>query len=115
MTFKDKLILTLLSIITIGIYPLIIFNKKSQSKEQLEIDSKISVDLTKLTALLGGKENIAGVEYTHTKVKVFIVERQGVNIDAITKLKGVSGVFATSKFVTLIVGTSAKTLATKLI
>lgn len=115
MTFKDKLILTLLSIITIGIYPLVIFNKKSGTKNELAIETKVSVDVTKLISLLGGKENISGAEYTHTKVKIFIGDRANVNIDGLTKLKGISGVYATSKFVTVIVGSSAKVVASKLI
>ena len=115
MTFKDKLLFTLLTIITIGIYPIVVFNKKHNKKEnELTTENKVSVDVKKLIELLGSEENISIIEYTHTKVKIFFKEREKVNVESIQKMKGISGIYATSKFVTIIVGPSAKKLAEKL-
>lgn len=115
MTFKDKLLLILLSIITLGIYPLVIFKKNSsETKTTLSSDDKVSVNIDKLRENLGTEENIVGVEFTHTKVKVFVKEKAKVNIEAISKQKGISGVFATTKSITIIVGNSAKAISEKL-
>lgn len=115
MTLKDKIILVLLSIITLGIYPLIIFkNKNKEVKSELSTSNKISINIDKLKTLLGGKKNIAGAEYTHTKVKIFLKDTKLANINKIKELKGISGVFGTSKNITIIVGNQAKLLAESL-
>lgn len=116
MTFKDKLILILLSIITLGIYPLVIFKRTPlEVKTELSADDKLSVNIDKLRENLGTEENIVGVEFTHTKVKIYVKEKSKVSMDALSKQKGISGVFATSKSITIIVGNSAKTISEKLI
>lgn len=115
MTLKDKLIFIFLTIITIGIYPIIVFKGKNQSvSTELSKNEKFSVDLNKLKNNLGGLDNITQVEYTHTKIKIFIENKNLVNVEALSKQKGISGVFATSKFITIIVGNTAKAIATHL-
>lgn len=112
MTLKDKIILILLSLLTLGIYPIFIFKKKNNTvSSQLSNSDKVSVNVEKLVSNLGGSDNIIQVEYTHTKIKAFIENKNLVNVDALSKQKGVSGVFATSKFITLIVGNTAKSIA----
>lgn len=114
MTFKDKLILVLLTIITLGIYLIVIYKKKHKPESnELSRAEKVTLDVDKLKKLLG-EDNISGVEFTHTKVKIFIKDKNKVNADEIQKLKGVSGVFATTKHITIIVGNQAKKIATML-
>lgn len=116
MTFKDKLLLILLSIITLGIYPLIIFKRRApEVKSELSADDKLSVNIEKLRENLGSDKNIIGVEFTHTKVKIYVKEKSKVNMDALSKQKGISGVFATSRSITIIVGNSAKAISEKLV
>lgn len=112
MTIKEKLILVSLSIITLGIYPLVVFNKKhNNTKDQLSVADKVTVNVEKLVEAFGGKDNIIGSEYTHTKIKVFIKDRTKVDIENVKNIKNISGVFASSKDITIIVGNQAKALA----
>lgn len=115
MTFKDKLILIILSIITLGIYPLIIFNKKNDEiKNELSVEKKVTVNVHALLENLGGADNITGTEYSHTKVKIFIKDKSIVKVEEIQNIKNITGVFATSKHITIIVGKQAKKLAAML-
>lgn len=115
MTLKDKIILIFLSIITFGIYPLVIFRKKEQAiNSKLSTSNKITINIDKLKTLLGSSQNIVGSEYTHTKVKIFLKDTNLVNSEELQKLKGISGIFNTSKSTTIIVGNQAKAVAEKL-
>lgn len=114
MTFKDKLILIILSIITLGIYPIVLFKKKNHSVKDELSTSKVVTDIKKLQEFLGGKDNVVGTEYSHTKIKIYVKDKTKVNIENIQSLKGISGVFASSKSVTIIVGKQAKDLAAQL-
>ena len=115
MSFKDKLILSLLSIVTLGIYPIVAFSKKpKEAKSTLSVD-KVVTDTNKLTKFLGTKTNIAGAEFTQTKIKVFINDKSKVDAEAIKNLKGVSGIVLSSKYATIIVGKQAKELSKALI
>ena len=87
--------------------------KKNDNKKELST-ATTKINITKLHEALGGKENIAGCEYTHTKVKIFIYSRDKVNLESIGQIKGISGVFGSKKYVTIVVGTSAKDLSRKL-
>ncbi|MCK5806855.1 MAG: hypothetical protein KAG91_00495 [Mycoplasmataceae bacterium] len=113
MTKKEKFIYLIISIITLGIYPIII-NKKTtkETNGDLSEAKKITVDVTKLIENLGGKENIVVVEYTHTKLKIFTRASSAVNVELINGQKGITGVVASSKAITLIVGNQAKQLST---
>ena len=115
MLFKDKLKLIFLSVITLGVYPVVVFRKKeTQASLTLSESSNIKVDLNKLRTNLGEKENIKETSSTHTKVNIKIVSRDNVNIESLQKMKGISGVFATSTSVTIIVGNTAKKIADSL-
>ncbi len=116
MTLKDKLLFALLTIITLGLYLLIVFVKKpTQPNKTLLTDEKITIDVDKMLQNIGGKENVVAAEFTYTKIKIFIENKDKVNVDALSDQKGISGVFATSKYITLIVGKSAKQIANQLI
>ena len=94
MTLKDKIILFLLSIITIGIYPIIIFRKRDNTvKKELSSLDKTTINIDKLRKLLGESQNIIGSEYTHTKVKIFVKNPSLIDINELRKLKGISGLF----------------------
>ena len=101
---KNKFLYILLSILTLGLLP--IFVNKSAKSEKV----KVTVNATKLKTLLG-KDNVSGVEYTPTKVKIFIKDKGLINVEEIQNLKGITGVFASSKSITIIVGKQAKELA----
>ncbi len=117
MKTSHKIMFVFLSIITLGIFPLVINlkSKNQKTKNKLSISDKIYVNLEKIRKHVGGIENITGVEFTHTKVKIFIKERSLVDVVFLKSLNGVSGVFASKSYVTLIVGNSAKNIATKLL
>lgn len=113
MTIKDKIIMAILTILTLGIYPLVVFNRKATStpKKELSVNDKITVNSSALILALGGEANMSSTEYTHTKVKIFIKDKTKVNVEKVRAVKGVSGVFASSHYVTIIVGNQAKNLA----
>lgn len=115
MTLKDKIIYIFISIITFGIYWLIIKrNKNSAPTKELSMNNKVSIDLKKLISYLGGKDNIFGTEYTQNKVKIFIKNREITNIQDIDKITGISGIVVGAKYITIIVGKQAKAIAEKL-
>ena len=112
MTIKEKIILIFLSIITLGLYPLIVFNKKKMTvATTLKTSEKVTLNMILLRKALGGRDNIIGAEYTYTKVKVFVNNRSNVNLKDVSSIKGISGVMGTSKSVTVIVGKQAKLVA----
>ncbi|NQZ66043.1 MAG: PTS glucose transporter subunit IIB [Mycoplasmatales bacterium] len=115
MTGKDKFIYILLSIITLGIYPYMINKRKNENfSNELSEANKLSIKIEKLIEYLGGKENIIGTEYTHTKIKIFFNEKSKLQVENIEKLKSVSGIVASSKYITIIVGNQAKKIAENL-
>lgn len=116
MSFKDKILLLLLTIITLGIYPFLIFRKRQRpTTTKLSTSSKITLSISQLKSALGGDDNIAGNEYSHTKIKIFFKDRTLIDLAKIQKLKGVSGVVVSSKNITIIVGNQAKELAQNLL
>lgn len=116
MTTKHKILFVFLSIITLGIFPTIVYGKKNSkiTKEELSSTNKLHVNLEKIKKNIGGLKNIVGVEFTHTKVKIFVKNRDLVNTAQLKSTHGISGVFINSGAITLIVGNSAKKVATLL-
>ncbi|WKX02713.1 PTS transporter subunit EIIB [Candidatus Mycoplasma mahonii] len=116
MKTKDKIILIFISIITLGIYPLIIFRKQKfvETSDELSRSNSSIIDVKILINLLGGKENILSTNNTHTKIKIYFRDKKKVNIDEIKSSKGVSGIFISSDAITIIVGNSAKFLKEQL-
>lgn len=116
MKFKDKLLLVSLSIITLGFYPMIMFRKRGvEPKNELSRRENNVVDVEHLIQLLGGKDNINGAEYTQTKIKLLINDKDSVKVEDLKNLKGVTGVFATSNHISLVVGNIAKSLSHQLL
>jgi phosphotransferase system IIB component len=114
--FKIKFIYIILSIITLGAYPYLVKkNLKNKPKNTLSIAKKITLSLENLIENLGGKENIEGAQYTHTKIKVFFINFELLNIEKLKKQKGISGVFFSSNTISLVVGNQAKLLTQLLI
>ena len=113
---RVKIIYVLLSIVTFGVYPYVL-KKRLQNKpiNSLSQAKKININLDELIKSLGGKNNIDGAEYTHTKIKVFISNVEIVDKEEVNKIKGISGVFISSNRITLIVGNQAKLLTQELI
>ena len=111
MNKRELVLFIFLSIITLGVYPFIVFNFKTpEASNKLSSSKKIVVNVKKLLELLK-KDNISGTEYTHTKVKIFLKDVKKINPEEFKKMKGVSGVFVSNNSITLIVGNSAKELA----
>lgn len=116
MTLKDKLIFILLSILTLGIFPLVIYLKKNQQpKAELSAAKKSTINIKKLVDFLGSPKNIEGAIYSYTKVKIYITDHSKIDLQNIKTMKGISGVFSTSKSVTIIVGNQAKVVAQEII
>ena len=91
-----------------------LFKKKKTSDVNKLSTTTSKINISKLHEALGGKDNIAGCEYTHKKVKIFIYERDKVKLESVGLIKGISGIFGSKKYITIIVGPSAKDLAKKL-
>lgn len=106
MNTKDKFILILLTIITLGLIWIFINKKREVPENNLKVGSKIPFKMGDLLFILG-KDNIISSSSTHTKVKVQIKSSENVDFDALSKLKGVSGTFSTSNSITIIIGNSA--------
>ena len=112
MSIKEKIIYIFISVITIGIYPIIINRNKTHKIDNKLSEAKVvSMDPNELIKNLGGKKNFETVEHTHTKIKIFIYNSSLVNVELLSKLKGVSGIFCSSKSIVLIVGNQAKILS----
>lgn len=115
MTGKDKFIYILLCIITFGIYPMMIKKgTKTTPTNEIRVEEKTTINLIKLYEALGGKDNLAGNEYTYTKVKIFLNDRSKADVEKVKSIKGISGVVAGSKYITVIVGKQAKALSNEL-
>lgn len=112
MTKKQKFIYVFVSVLTFGIYPILVNKQKYiEANNKLSEAKSLSVNSTVLIKNLGGKDNITFVEHTHIKLKIFINNSSMADIDSINHQKGVTGVFVSSKSITIIVGNQAKQLS----
>lgn len=114
MTTKEKALYWFLLIITLGLISIYWKTKRVSVKDELSKKEKITINLNKLISLLGGKENIKSVESTNTKIKVNYINRDNIQIEDIKNINGVSGVFATSSYVQIIVGKEAQAIERKM-
>ncbi|UVD81982.1 PTS glucose transporter subunit IIB [Mycoplasma iguanae] len=115
MSFKDKIIMVSLTIITLGLIWIYWINKKTPKKDYLSTSVKIPFALEKFLELLGSKNNIQNCSFTHNKVRIDLKNTKIVDREAIQDLKGISGVVLSSNSITIIVGNVAKTIAEKII
>jgi len=113
MTIKNKIILVLITIFTLGIFWIFYFQKKKKKTNELSRTTKIPFSIKKLVHAIG-EDNIIRSEYTHTKIKIFVHSSSKINMDEIKKIKTISGTLKTSTSITLIVGNSAQALSTTL-
>ena len=114
MTKREKFLFIFLQVITLGliwIYWKQIKVKQYQSENQLSIAKQISFDCDLLISHLGTITNISQVSASHSKVTINYQQRKLLDLSAIKALKGVSGVFANDRAVTIIVGNQAKLIA----
>ncbi len=107
MTKKEKSLYWFLIIITFGLILIYWKTKKVEIKEELSQKKKIDLNMNKLIILLGNSENIKNISSTHTKVKIDIKDREKIDIKKIKQLNGISGVFASSTYIQIIVGNQA--------
>ncbi|TPE57206.1 PTS glucose transporter subunit IIB [[Mycoplasma] falconis] len=116
MTSKHKFLYVFLIIITFGLI-LIYWKKKyrqSSKKDNLSTTTKTAFSIEELIEKLGGKNNIETVLATHKVIKIGLKDREQVNIEALKKLDGISGMTFQSKSISLVVGNVAKYLETKI-
>lgn len=114
MYFRQKILYVLLIIITFGTILIYWKKKKVAEKNTLSIAKKINIPTEKLILLLGGKDNIKSVENSHTKVKIYYLNRAKIDIEKIKNLKYVSGIFINDKSIDLLVGNQASLLKEQL-
>lgn len=107
MTLKDKIILIFLVTITFGLYYFLVIKKNKSEENVLSVDTNVKVNINKLVELIG-LDNIDRVDNSHTKVTIYIKDRSNIDIESIRSLSGISGIFATSSYITILVGKSAQ-------
>ncbi|MBZ4195543.1 PTS transporter subunit EIIB [Mycoplasma tauri] len=117
MTKKDKFIIVILTIFTIGFCWLYwkLKAKKIQKNKRGEINKlDSSVDIEQLINFLGTRKNIISVDNSISSLKVKFKEKELINVEALKKLKYISGVMLSTNKISLIVGSYAKLISIKL-
>ncbi|WP_406616815.1 PTS sugar transporter subunit IIA [Mycoplasmopsis adleri] len=114
MTHKEKFLIVILTIFTLG-FCWLYWHCKNKKQQELKkgnvtkLDSRINIE--ELITLLGGKENITGIEPSLSKVKILFKNKANVNFEEIKNLKYVSGILISSNSTNIIVGEYAKKIA----
>ncbi|WP_338822286.1 PTS sugar transporter subunit IIA [Mycoplasmopsis felifaucium] len=114
MTKKDKFLIVILTIFTLGFCWLYwhIKNKKIKESKQGKIQKlESNMNVLELINLLGSKENIKEINSSVSSIKIEFLDKNKVNFEAIKQLKYVSGLMISTNKTTLIVGDYAKKLA----
>ncbi|WP_029608811.1 hypothetical protein [Mycoplasma simbae] len=114
MTKKDKFILAILTILTLGFCWLHwhLQNKKTQAIKQGKANYKLNNhEASLLCELLGSKDNIAFVEAKGSKLIVQIKDKNSVQLKQIIAKKLASGAFMNTDKVSLIVAEKAQSYA----
>ncbi|WP_027335089.1 PTS sugar transporter subunit IIA [Mycoplasmopsis felifaucium] len=114
MTKKDKFLIVILTIFTIGFCWIYWQNKNKKIKDAKKgniqkLDTNMNV--AELINLLGTKSNIKEVSASVSGVKIEFFDKNKVDFESIKKLKYVSGLMISTNKTTLIVGEYAKKLA----
>ncbi|MBZ4203958.1 PTS transporter subunit EIIB, partial [Mycoplasma tauri] len=73
-----------------------------------------SVDIEQLINFLGTRKNIISVDNSISSLKVKFKEKELINVEALKKLKYISGVMLSTNKISLIVGSYAKLISIKL-
>lgn len=108
---KHKILYIFYSIITLGIFNLVIRKAKIKKRDNV---NNLSINIDKLLVALGSKQNISFVEANMSRLKVGVNDISLVDIETLKKDKHISGVLKQSLSVTLIVGASSFLIMNKI-
>ncbi|MDW2829823.1 PTS glucose transporter subunit IIB [Mesomycoplasma ovipneumoniae] len=110
MKLISKIIYFLLQIFSFGLFAKHIKKKHNKTKSELTFDDKIGFKVDDLVKFLGGIKNIDSCDFTVSRLKIKLKSTEGVNVDEIGKLKGISGVVVGLNEINLIVGNKSKAI-----
>ncbi|WP_029906025.1 PTS transporter subunit EIIB [Mycoplasmopsis opalescens] len=114
---KDKFLIVLLTIFTLGFCWLYWHVKNKQKLKMLRGETKAKTtdsEIEKLILFLGGKDNINEVHHTTSSLKVIINNKNKVEVENLKKIKGVSGLLISTNKVSLVCGEFASVYAEKI-
>ncbi|ADE19832.1 PTS glucose transporter subunit IIB [Mycoplasma crocodyli] len=103
MKTSDKLIMTFLTIATFGLIWIKWNKDKKHSKNTIYQVNKIPCDANKIIEYVGNG-NITGLSKTSTRLIIGIKDPNEIKQEELKNLKGVSGLFISSKTISLIFG-----------
>ncbi|QBF34537.1 PTS sugar transporter subunit IIA [Mycoplasmopsis phocirhinis] len=117
MTKKDKFLVVILTIFTLGFCWLYWYLKNKKHQQILTGKQQITLSQNKvdeLISLLGGKQNISDVSASGSRLFIVVDKKDLVKANQIMNNKLASGVFMSSNKITLIMGEYAQTYAQQL-
>lgn len=100
---SDKILIIVLTIITLGLIWIKWKKDIKHTKNTIYQVNKIPFDIAKLKKYLG-ENNIIEVKNTATRIIISFSNIELIKVEEIKKLRGVSGVFLSSKNISLILG-----------
>ncbi len=109
---KHKILYVFYSIITLGIFHLIMLKKTPKLSKKT--NKNISIKIDQLLENLGTKENIISAQANMSRIKIGVNNIDLVNIEALKKDKRISGIMKQSSCVTLIVGSDSSLIEQKI-
>lgn len=112
MNKRHKALIIFLSIITLGIYLIVIKKRKNIEVKETLIEEKIPFKIETLITALGGLQNISSVSAITSRIKINFNDRSMIDIEKIKKIKAISGLVLQTKSISCIVGYSAPAVAT---
>ncbi|MCS4537185.1 PTS sugar transporter subunit IIA [Mycoplasma sp. CSL7475-4] len=117
MTKKDKFIIVVLTIVTLGFCWLFWYLKNKKHQRILSGKQNISVSQNKINSLvdlLGGRENITSAKASGSRLFIVVDKKESVKASQIMNNKLATGVFMSSNKITLIMGEYAASYAEQL-
>ncbi|RMX35330.1 phosphotransferase system, EIIB family protein [Mycoplasmopsis fermentans MF-I2] len=115
MSKKDKFLVVLLTIVTLGFCWLYwhLKNKKEQKikKEGVNIKLPSNIKVVELVDNLGGKENIEEVNASISNIKVLIKDKTLIKMDKLQDTKFITGIMISTNKISLVIGDYARKLA----
>ncbi|MDO6829946.1 PTS transporter subunit EIIB [Mesomycoplasma ovipneumoniae] len=110
MKLISKIIYFLLQIFSFGLFAKRIKKKHNKTKSEITFDDKIGFNVDDLVKFLGGTKNIDSCDFTVSRLKIKLKSTEGINVEEIGKLKGISGVVVGLNEINLIVGNKSKAI-----
>ncbi len=109
----------LLSIVTLGIYPLYIRSKAKKiantSRDNISVSTKALININDFINDLGGDNNIATCSSTISTVKIALVDVNKIsNINDLKKIYDIKGVVKSSNNITFLFGDNSKAIANEI-